>query len=111
MAVQRLAISSTPGELCLSLREDFQRGAETGNAAVVIDSSDADFETVSIRADTLDNQAAEFGWDRLDVLKIDIEGHEDPGFDGRQEDVGEVPSGDLRRVERLVLRPTRGRSR
>ena len=77
MAVQRLAISSTPGELCLSLREDFQRGAETGNAAVVIDSSDADFETVSIRADTLDNQAAEFGWDRLDVLKIDIEGHED----------------------------------
>ena len=77
LAVRRLAISSTSGELCLSLREDFQRGAETGNAAVVIDSSDAEFETVSIQADTLDSQAAQLGWDRLDVLKIDIEGHED----------------------------------
>ena len=77
LAVRRLAISSTSGELSLSLREDFQRGAETGNAAVVIDSSDADFETISIRADTLDNQSAQLDWDRLDVLKIDIEGHED----------------------------------
>jgi FkbM family methyltransferase len=77
LVVRQLAVSNTPAELCLTLREDFERGARTGNAAVVIDDADSGFETITIEANTLDNEARQLAWDRLDVLKLDIEGHED----------------------------------
>jgi len=75
--VRELALSDEPGKVALSLREDFERGAGTGNASIVIDQSDERFSTIECPVDTLDNQVAMLGVERLDVVKMDVEGHED----------------------------------
>src|SRR5206468_3262300 len=49
----------------------------TGNAALVIDDSDDRFDQLTVGLDTLDHQAAGLGLERIDVVKVDIEGHED----------------------------------
>ena len=63
--------------LQISLREDFANGAETGNAAIVIDSDDLRFKCTDIRVDRLDDIFDSLGVIRIDFIKADIEGHED----------------------------------
>lgn len=75
--VREVALSDAVGEITLSLREDFERGAGTGNAAVVIDATDEHFASCVAAVDTLDSQADALEIDRLDVVKLDVEGHED----------------------------------
>jgi len=76
-------LSSECTELEITLREDFQRGGETGNASIVIDDGlDARFKRIKVPVRTLDDFAAEHALDRLDFVKIDIEGHEDLFFEG-----------------------------
>lgn len=76
--VEPVALSDAAGTAVLTLREDFQRGASGGNAAILIeDGTDDRFDQVEIALETLDDAARRLGVDRVDVLKIDVEGHED----------------------------------
>lgn len=77
-------LSSEPGEATLLLREDFETGAEIGNASVAEPGIDERFQQVKIRLETLDELWPTFGSPRLDVIKIDIEGHEDRFLKGAQ---------------------------
>jgi len=58
----------------ISLREDFEGGAGTGNAAIVPNDQDATFARENIEVRTLDG--VNLAVDRLDFIKLDIEGHE-----------------------------------
>lgn len=76
--VVELAVSDGGGSLTMSLREDFAAGAATGNAAVVIeDGTDERFDTVDVDATTLDDVLEQRGATCVDVVKADLEGHED----------------------------------
>jgi hypothetical protein len=75
--LHQLGLSDRNAVLRISLREDFSGGAETGNAAIVIDNDDSRFECASIPVMPLDDIADSFAIDRLDFVKLDIEGHED----------------------------------
>lgn len=77
LRVHRLGLSNGKAQASITLREDFQRGATAGNAALVIDDSDDRFNTQAVRLDTLDHQVSILDLTRLDVVKVDIEGHED----------------------------------
>jgi FkbM family methyltransferase len=63
--------------LQISLREDFANGAETGNAAIVTDAEDLRFTRAAIRVRRLDDIFDSLAADRVDFIKVDIEGHED----------------------------------
>lgn len=75
--LHQIGLSNQNAELQLSLREDFSGGAETGNAAIVIDQDDNRFECTSIIVAPLDEIVDALGIDRLNFVKVDIEGHED----------------------------------
>jgi FkbM family methyltransferase len=76
--VRQEALSDTAGALTMTLREDFADGAETGNAAVLIDDGTDDRWTqVRVPAGTLDDLLAECRLPRVDLVKADLEGHED----------------------------------
>ena len=77
LAVHEVALSDSVGEVQITLREDFARGAGTGNAAIVIDSTDARFQTLTIPTSTLDAEVARLGLASIDIVKLDVEGHED----------------------------------
>jgi FkbM family methyltransferase len=78
VTVVEAALSSAGGEARLSLREDFLQGAAVGNASIEDPRTDSPaFERVSIRLETLDALWPTLGCQRLDVVKVDIEGHED----------------------------------
>jgi FkbM family methyltransferase len=73
-----IGLSDKKAALKISLREDFQNGAETGNAAIVIDSEDSKFARAAIEVTPLDGETFEsLGIDHVDFIKVDIEGHED----------------------------------
>jgi FkbM family methyltransferase len=73
-----IGLSDRKTTLQISLREDFQNGAETGNAAIVIDSEDRKFTWAAIEVAPLDGETfASLGIDHVDFIKLDIEGHED----------------------------------
>lgn len=72
-----IGLSDEAARVQLSLREDFAQGAETGNAAIVIDETDARFRTVEIEVARLDDVGERLGIERVDFVKVDIEGHED----------------------------------
>ena len=80
-AVVRLhhqGLSDQKATLQISLREDFQNGAETGNAAIVIDSDDNKFTCTDIEVSPLDGETFHsLAIDHVDFIKLDIEGHED----------------------------------
>lgn len=78
-------LSSQPGEATLLLREDFETGATIGNASVAEPGSDQRFQRVSIQLNTLDALWPTFGNPRLDIVKLDIEGHEDRFLEGAQQ--------------------------
>jgi FkbM family methyltransferase len=78
--IMRMGLSNKPGTNYLTLREDFQGGSNTGNAAIVIgDRCDAGFARIAIQTTCLDDI-----WDssNIDVIKLDIEGHEDFFLEG-----------------------------
>ena len=73
-----IGLSDKKATLQISLREDFQNGAETGNAAIVFDSEDSKFTRAAIEVTPLDGETFEsLGIDHVDFIKLDIEGHED----------------------------------
>lgn len=80
-----LSNRSAPG--VVTLREDFLNGSGTGNAAVLINEAfESQFQQVPIQLERLDDIWCSV-WDRrkrLDIIKIDIEGHEDCCLQGGQ---------------------------
>jgi FkbM family methyltransferase len=86
--IVRAGLSNKTGTALVTLREDFQSGGAVGNAAIVIDDGKDDgFSTLPIAMKRLDDIWPEFGDLRLDVLKVDIEGHEDLFLEGAQETI------------------------
>ena len=83
ISVHNLALSDTEGSLQLVLREDFERGATTGNASVSSNPDlDRSFETITIKSTTLDKFLSPMQIDNVNFIKVDIEGHEDFFFRG-----------------------------
>jgi FkbM family methyltransferase len=81
-----VGLSDREALVWISLREDFATGAGTGNAAIVIDSIDQRFAREEIKVFPLDGRVFEsLGVDRLDFIKVDIEGHEDRFLAGAKE--------------------------
>jgi FkbM family methyltransferase len=72
----RLGLSDRSGNEQISLREDFEEGSETGNAAIVIDGDDSRFRCLQIDVRPLDDLSGSLALKRLDFIKVDIEGHE-----------------------------------
>jgi FkbM family methyltransferase len=76
--VHEVALSDGPCRVTMSLREDFAQGAATGNASVSVeDGEDAAFHAVPVEATTLDDVLESRGDPVVDVVKADLEGHED----------------------------------
>jgi FkbM family methyltransferase len=81
--IHEFGLSNAPGEAQITLREDFEFGSATGNAALVIqDGLDAQFRTLPVSLKRLDDWVEEQALPRLDFIKIDVEGHEDLVFEG-----------------------------
>ncbi|MEO1569614.1 MAG: FkbM family methyltransferase [Pseudomonadota bacterium] len=81
--IHRIALSDTNGSVKIVLREDFQTGSATGNASVEIsDEIDGKFDTIEADMKPLDEVRAELSMPAIDVIKVDIEGHEDYFFRG-----------------------------
>jgi FkbM family methyltransferase len=85
LTLWRFGLSNEPRTARLTLREDFGTGADTGNAAIVIGAeADRNFAQVDIELRTLDGFCEQQGVTRLDLIKADIEGHEDLLLEGGQ---------------------------
>lgn len=82
VTIVEAGLSSTAHDAELLLREDFETGAEVGNASVAEAGIDEHFAKVSIRLETLDELWPALGSPRLDIVKVDIEGHEDRFLEG-----------------------------
>jgi FkbM family methyltransferase len=74
--LHELGLSDQNGSLPICLRDDFEQGAETGNAAIVIGPEDLVFDRFTIQVNRLDDIFDSLGVDRIDFIKADIEGHE-----------------------------------
>lgn len=74
--VHQVGLSDPSGKVQIGLREDFAGGSETGNAAIVIDGDDSRFQCVEVDVRPLDDVFDSLALDRLDFIKVDIEGHE-----------------------------------
>lgn len=83
--VVQLALSDACGEAMMALRDDFRAGALTGNASLRIDDGeDAAFEGLCVQTATLDSVVHRMGDPRVDLIKADVEGHEDRLLAGAQ---------------------------
>jgi FkbM family methyltransferase len=72
------ALSDTSHTAELTLREDFQAGAQTGDAAIEIaDGTDEPFPTVRVATRRVDDIVRQLGIQRVDLIKADVEGHDD----------------------------------
>ena len=80
-------LSSAPREATLLLREDFASGAGVGTASVAEDAADNRYQRTAIRLETLDRLWLTLGNPRLDVIKVDIDGHEDRFLEGGSETI------------------------
>lgn len=81
----QLALSNHSGEATITLREDFARGGETGNAAIAIDPEfDRGFSTTRVKLARLDDLWPQISRPARPVgmIKLDIEGHEDCALEG-----------------------------
>jgi FkbM family methyltransferase len=83
-----VGLSVSSGKAELTLREDFAHGSDTGNAAIYINDDDQAYPTVKIPLRSLDSM---YGNDihRIDIIKLDIEGHEDMFMKGAVNAVGQ----------------------
>lgn len=79
--LHNIGLSDRHHTATISLREDFTSGSETGNAAIVIDADDSQFQCIEIELRTLDDVLTD---EALDFLKLDIEGHEDKFLKGAE---------------------------
>lgn len=85
LKVWRIGLSNEARTARITLREDFNAGADTGNASIVIsDSADAQFSQVDVELRTLDQFCSDEAVGRIDLVKADIEGHEDLLLEGGQ---------------------------
>ncbi len=85
ISVHAIALSSEGGTAEITLREDFAGGGEVGNAAIVIaDGQDQVFATVRVPLARLDDLFPSIASGQIDVMKVDIEGHEDQFLRGAQ---------------------------
>jgi FkbM family methyltransferase len=77
--IHAVALSSEAGSAEITLREDFAGGGGVGNAAIAItDGKDGEFATVNVPLARLDALFPSIGaGGHIDVIKVDIEGHED----------------------------------
>jgi FkbM family methyltransferase len=74
--VREVAVSDRAGPAALSLREDFRDGADTGNAALVIDDgTDDGYRQIEVETVPLDDLLG--AGERVEFVKADLEGHED----------------------------------
>lgn len=88
--VHQTALSDHAGTDSITLREDFSQGSKTGNASIATSEEfDAGFETATVDVACLDDI-----WERLhqnspaiDLIKLDIEGHEDFCLRGAQDTI------------------------
>lgn len=79
------ALSDHACDALITLREDFQSGATTGNAALKSGiERDTGFETQSVRLEMLDGIAHKLPLEgkTIRAIKLDIEGHEDSFLSG-----------------------------
>ncbi|MCF7568222.1 FkbM family methyltransferase [Sabulilitoribacter arenilitoris] len=86
--VNKFGLSNKVKETQITLREDFKHGANTGNAAIKTSKSmDEGFKLSPIKLETLDDIWIEKYSDfaNIDVVKMDIEGHEDFCLEGGKE--------------------------
>ena len=111
-SAHKVGLSDVAADSLITLREDFRLGAGTGNASIPTDAAfDAGFRTVPIRLEPLDSfwpqHYATAG--RIDMIKVDIEGHEDYCLRGARQTLAQHrptilmevnrPFYDVRRVE------------
>ncbi len=89
---KEIGLSNACADAEITLREDFSGGSSTGNAAIPTNAQfDQGFTRVPIKLDRLDNvwQAINDHAHKIDIIKMDIEGHEDyclqGGFQAIQE--------------------------
>jgi FkbM family methyltransferase len=76
--VVQTALSDVQGSGHITLREDFDAGAATGNAALTIDDgTDERFTTIAVPLVPLDDLLGRYGAPHVSVVKADLEGHED----------------------------------
>lgn len=87
VTLHQVGLSDQNGTARISLREDFLRGAETGNAALFIDAEDERYQAISVKIARLDDFIHSLGVSTVDLLKVDIEGHEDKFLAGAGETI------------------------
>ncbi|NMH86472.1 FkbM family methyltransferase [Flavivirga algicola] len=88
--VNQFGLSDKPAETEITLREDFKHGSNTGNAAIrTSEAMDEGFKLSPIKLEKLDDI-----WDKnygnynsIDIIKMDIEGHEDFCLKGGKETI------------------------
>lgn len=76
----KIGLSDKASDSVITLREDFEHGSQTGNAAIPTQEEfDQGFRQVPIRLERLDQVWPRFGdkYEKIDIIKLDIEGHED----------------------------------
>lgn len=79
-------LSNCSDEIHITLREDFKHGSSTGNAAIPTNAVfDKDFKTSPIQLYRLDDEI--LNKTKIDIIKMDIEGHEDLCLNGAQETI------------------------
>lgn len=77
---KKIGLSDVSKTSEITLREDFHNGSQTGNAAIPTNEDfDRGFQRVPIILNTLDNlwKNTDLSSCQIDLMKIDIEGHED----------------------------------
>jgi FkbM family methyltransferase len=80
-----VGLSNRGGQVAITLREDFARGAGTGNASIAINREiDAGFATVEVTLARLDDFWPSVARPNctIGLIKLDIEGHEDCALEG-----------------------------
>lgn len=86
VTLKELALSDRHGNATMTLREDFEQESSTGNAAVHIrDDLDSRFTTLGVKTAPLDSVLEKLGPPLVELMKVDVEGHEDRFFKGAVE--------------------------
>ena len=105
VVVRPEGLSAERRRAVLTEREDFAAGGETGNAAIEIaDGQDSRFSRVTIDLAPLDELWPELDCGRLDLIKVDIEGHEDSFLSGARATVARFRPAILTEVNRWFYR-------
>jgi FkbM family methyltransferase len=88
--IKQYGLSNKSEESQITLREDFKHGSTTGNAAIqTSETMDAGFKLSPIKLKPLDEIWEQYSRDseNIDLIKMDIEGHEDFCLEGGQKTI------------------------